>query len=43
MNDEDKKEIKDILIVWTVTATAIGLAAWLEHDIYLWLEPLLAI
>ena len=43
MNDEDKREIKDILLVWTIAATAIGIATWLENDIYLWLEPLLAI
>jgi len=37
MNSEDKKEIKEILLVLLIAAIAIGVAAGLEHGFYLYL------
>jgi len=37
MNSEDKKDIKEILLVLLIAAIAIGVAAGLEHGFYLYL------
>jgi len=39
MNEEDKQDIKDILLVLLAASFAIGVAAGLEHGFYLYLMP----